>query len=261
MKYKCDNINILKEVFIIKKSIAVLFAFVLLVLSAACGSNSGASSDKTTADDKIVTKELNGYKVQIEYSTPEKETALTVTLLNKSGKEVQKLGIQNENQRFTKEPVYLIDVTFDGYADLLIPFQRTAAAQYFMTFIWNEEAARLIYAPTFETLSNVALDNSKNEILSSFSADETTSYSISVFDSSVKDFVLQKSLYYYPDGDNMVYKEEERHDGTMQTVSEFTVTNGDDPYSIDPTAAKYYDQNSDWQLSSAKWKKYIVPVI
>ncbi len=27
-----------------------------------------------------------------------------------------------------KEPVYLIDVTFDGYADLLIPFQRTAAA-------------------------------------------------------------------------------------------------------------------------------------
>ena len=55
----------------------------------------------------------------------------TVTLLNKSGKEVQKLDIQNENRRFTKEPVYLIDVTFDGYADLLIPFQRTAAAHQY----------------------------------------------------------------------------------------------------------------------------------
>lgn len=242
-----------------KKSFSLLFAFVLLILSAACGSNSGASSDKTAADDRTVTKELNGYNVQIEYSTPEKETALALTLLNENGKEVQKLGIQNENRRFTKEPVYLIDVTFDGYADLLIPFQRTAAAQYFMAFIWNEEAARLIYAPTFETLSNVALDNSKNEILSSFSTDETTSYSISVFDSSAKDFVLQRSLYYYPEGDNTVYKEEERHDGTMQTVSEFTRPTGDDPYSIDPTAAKYYDQNSDWKLSSEKWKEYIIP--
>ena len=83
----------------------------------------------------------------------------------------------------------------------------------------------------------------------------------SVFDSSAKDFLLQKSLYYYPDGDNTVYKEEERHNGTMQTVSEFTRPTGDDPYSIDPIVAKYYDQNSDWQLSSEKWKKYIVPVI
>ncbi len=85
-----------------KKSFSLLFAFVLLILSAACGSNSGASSDKTAADDRTVTKEFNGYKVQIEYSTPEKETALTVTLLNKSGKEVQKLDIQNHNLRLSR---------------------------------------------------------------------------------------------------------------------------------------------------------------
>ncbi len=191
----------------------------------------------------------------------EKETATDLTVFDaKTNKKIQGIKL-NENSIFSNRIIYIEDINFDGEDDLIIPYQRTAAAAYYTAYVWDTATKQFVYTPTFENLPNVALNKNKKEILSHKSADKTTSYSISIFDPHIKDFIVQKSLYYYPVGEEkMVYKEELFKNGIEQTVAEFTKPiKSSDYYSMDSEIYNYYSNHSEWDLDSPKWENFLIP--
>lgn len=209
----------------------------------------------------IVGSSLPKYNIKITYASNKKETVLCLSLLEENNaNEIQSVSL-SDNYRFTREPIYITDITFDGYADILVPYQRSASAQYFMAFVWDSETNTLIYAPEFQNLSNVALDKERKLILSSRSADKISSYSLSVFDKNLNNFKVCKSLYYYPEGEHVIYKEQQLENGIMHTILELKVPYAQqDFYSMNPSLKKYYDDNTDWNINSSKWEIYIIPV-
>ena len=129
----------------------------------------------------------------------------------------------------------------------------------FMAYVWDTEANEFIYAPTFEELSNVALDVDNKVILSNYSADKITSYSVSAFDPNTKNFVVQKSLNWHTADEEVVYKEEKLENGKMETIAEFTLPESTaDDYLSNAEIAKYYKENSEWGLNSSKWNNYLI---
>ena len=212
---------------------------------------------------KVVLKLSNASHKKLKIAVAldyDKEFATELTLFDyKTNKKIQSIQLE-ENEMFSKSMVYAADVNFDGEDDLIVPYQRPAAAAYFSAYVWDKKLKQFIHAKTFETLSNVALDTEKKQILSSRSADKITSYAISTFDKNTKDFNVQKSLYYYPDGDNMVYKEEHLKNGEMQIVGEFTKPIKDDNYyEMDSELYSYFSNHRKWNLDSSKWENYLIP--
>ncbi len=197
-------------------------------------------------------------KITVELDTEQQSVAALIIVDEKTDKKIQHIKL-NENQIFSNEIIYIKDINFDGEDDLVIPYQRSAAAAYFIAYVWDAETRQYVYAPTFENLSNVALDTSQKVILSSRSSDRTTSYAISVYDESIKDFKVQKTLVYYPDDNekNMIYEEENLKNGKMQIVKKF-IKPLTSYYSMDSEVANYYNNHTEWRLSSSKWKNYLV---
>ncbi len=191
----------------------------------------------------------------------QKQAATSVTVWDESTNQKIQDWELGENEIFTNRAVFLVDVTFDGEQDLLIPQSRPASAAYFSAYVWDTATKQFVYAPTFETLPNVALDADKKAVLASRSADKITSYSISTFDKNTNDFKMQRSLAFYPNGENMIYEEKHLKNGTMQTVAEFTKPiHNDDYYAMDPELAEYYGNHTEWKLYSARWTNYLIPL-
>jgi len=190
----------------------------------------------------------------------EKETATDLTVFDeKTNKKIQEIKL-NENAIFSNRIIYIKDITFDGEDDLIIPYQRTASAAYYTAYVWDAATKQFVYTPTFESLPNVALDKDKKEILSSKSADKITSYSISTFDTYRKDFIVHRSLYYYPDEEKMVYKEDILKNGILKTVAEYTKPlNYSNYYLMDSEIYSYYCNHAEWNLDSSKWNNYLLP--
>lgn len=190
----------------------------------------------------------------------EKQMGTSITVTDKdTNRIVQKIAL-GENIMASADNFYIADVNFDGEDDIIIPSQRPASAAYYSAYVWDNSTGQFVYAPTFETLPNVALDPERQEILSSRSGDMTTSYAVSIFDEKTKDFKIQRTLYYYSEGQNMVCCEEQLKNGQMQTVREFTRPFGenDDFYAMDSQTENYYKNHVDWKIGSAKWENYLI---
>ncbi|MBR3909620.1 MAG: hypothetical protein IKJ50_07880, partial [Clostridia bacterium] len=189
----------------------------------------------------------------------ENQMATTLTILDKQTDRIIQTIELAENQIAENGVLYATDVNFDGEQDIVIPQSSSASALYLSAYIWNSETMQYIYAPTFENLSNVALDTNRKLILSSRSSDRTVSYAISVYDKSAEDFVVQKWLTYYPDDaeENMIYKEKQLKNGRLQIVKEF-IKPFTNYYTMDPEVANYYENHSEWQLNSSIWENYLV---
>ncbi len=218
--------------------------------------------ENTETCSYIINSSLPEYSIKITYESEEKQIATSLSLFKENdGNEIQHIDL-SDNYRFTKSPIYVTDITFDGYADVVIPRERPASAQYFTAFVWDVDTNQLIYAPTFELLPNVALDTDEKVILSNRSGDKTTTYLISSFDNNLNDFKVCKSLCYYLDGEKIVYEEQKLENGTMQKISEFTVpySENDDCYAMDPELKNYYTDKSDWDFDSYKWNEYLIPL-
>ncbi len=196
-------------------------------------------------------------KITVTLDT-EKQAVTALTVFDeKTNEKIQNINL-NENDMFSNKVIYFKDINFDGEDDLIIPQSSTAAAAYYSAYIWDTAIHQFVYAPTFEKLSNVALDADKKVILSSKSADKITSYSISIFDPHIKDFIVQRTLYYYPDGENMVYTEECLENGEMRIIAQFTKPiKNDDYYAMDSALYEYYSNH--WNLSSPLWENYLIP--
>ncbi|MCH5184303.1 MAG: M56 family metallopeptidase, partial [Oscillospiraceae bacterium] len=239
---------------------------VLVVLTPASAGSEGTDDSADNSDPSSPGTELGEwtdsilyapgnaltYTVTVEYTDESKQTASRLLLKEwGSNREVQCLTLP-ENERFTLSPAYVADVTFDGYADLLLPNEQLAGAFRYHAFVWDAQAEQLVYAPGFSQLSNVALDAQAERILSHRIASMITSYSITVFDAEKQDFVTLHSLYLdWSDGVEPVCRE---FDERGELVKEFTAHfSGAELSPEDPNATPYFEEGSVWELGSAKW--------
>lgn len=189
------------------------------------------------------------------------QMATALTVFDKdTNRKLQTIPL-NENDLFTSRMFCAFDVNFDGEKDILISQSSSASAQYLSAFVWDTDTMQYVYAPTFENLANVALDTDRELILSSRSSDRMVSYAISDYDEGLKDFIVRKTLSYYPDDaeENMIYKEEQLKNERMEIVKEF-IKPFTNYYEMDKELADYYAKDNDWRLDSSIWENYLVGV-
>ena len=217
--------------------------------------------DTTESVTFRVNDTLPEYKATITYNQENPRMAETLVISEKeSGVQIQKIDLP-DNDCFTEDPLYVMDITFDGNLDILVPSQRPASAVYFQGYVWNAKENRFIYAPTFEGLSNVALDTENKLVLSHSSASRITSFGVNYYDIAKNDFTFENFLYIESTENNqsLHFVEEELQNGEWKTVAENFIA-GDDPYSPDetnPAISHYYEKGSFWDLNSEKWESYI----
>lgn len=206
-----------------------------------------------------VHESLPKYEIKIEYASKKKASYIALYKEN-DNTEIQRFDLK-DNERFTKKAIYVVDVTFDGYADVLVPRERPASAIYFMAFVWDTKTNKLVYAPTFETFGNICLDTDNKLLLSRASGDMTTTYKIGNFDENLKDFKKSEVFNYYVNGEYIYYREQKLENGEMKTVADYKFPYNektDDAYTLHPTISDKYTKNSHWDLNSSKWDNYLI---
>ncbi len=239
----------------------------LLSLIAGCGASNVLNQE--VSDNSVVTSndtavntdpviELNNCKATITYRTENPKCAYKITITDeKSEKTLQQIEL-TENEKFTQSAAYAVDVTFDEQPDLLIPYQQTASAVYFKAYVWSEENHRFIYAPFFENLPNFIIDKENTAILSSRTASQITSYSMSCYDNEAEDFRMTHSLYCEQNDDQEWHfvEQDYNENNVAVTIKDVLVAccDGLDIDKSDPQIAPYFAPGSLWDLSSEKWK-------
>ena len=247
------------------KKIFPIFLTVLVIFIFAGCSNSNSkttSSQLNLSEGKNVIYTPSGaspnLKIKITHTDNTENSIKSLSVFTNDNERIQNI-IPAENTSFTKQPIYFRDINFDGYEDLLIPYQRTAAAEYYIGYIWDESNKQFALAPAFQTLANVCLDTEKKVLLSNHSADKTTFYSIAGYNNQTKDFITQKTFSYYSNGTDTAYTEEALIDGSLQKTSEFTLPSNNDYYAASSELSKYFSDESVWNLNGEKWKNYLIP--
>jgi len=207
---------------------------------------------------KLSNKAYKNLEITVTFDY-ENQVATDLTVFDKkTDKKIQEIKLK-DNTIFSDKIVYIKDVSFDGEYDLVIPYQRPASGVYCTAYVWDSATKQFVYAPSFEKLPNVALDNNKKEILSYKSADKSTLYSISIFNTKTKDFEVQRTFCYYLDGGTMVYEETLLKNGTLEQIASFSkLIEGSNYYLMDPEIYDYYSNHAEWDLDSTKWNNYLV---
>lgn len=206
--------------------------------------------------------EKNGYTYTVTEQDGSNANAKILSITNASGKVIQTIRFA-DNEWFTQAPLYLIDANFDGYEDLIVPFQRPAHGGYFQAYIWDAAAKQYRHAPTFERISNVALDADSKMVLVRCTSDKITTHGMYRYDVKKQDFVVVRTLYWKPsDREGTMQVEESTYNtnGESETMREFTVpaVNTIDVDESDARMAPYFAKGSLWDLDNTKWD---VPLI
>lgn len=154
---------------------------------------------------------------------------------------------------FEKEPVYLVDMTFDGFQDVAVCVDNVYG-KIFAVLRWDTQLEKLVMMPT--PLQNPSVDGETSVIRTSRSGDQIVSYSMWSYDEEQKDFVRTHSLYFHQneqatgDDDNMKLVVEENG------VEKILYVRGE-PYALDktdPQVAPYYEPGSLWDLDGLQWE-------
>ncbi len=254
-----------------KKLICMLLILGILLSFSACNEKASSvddnSGDAASQNEDIfsITENSLTYKVVTSPETVDYKTIKTLTITdNASNKELQTIRFAN-NEWFTNKPIYLVDITFDGKLDIVVPSQQPASAVYFQGYIWDDRAQEYVYAPSFEEIPNVALDKQNKTLLSHRTADKITSYGIHKYSESDKDFVNSRSLYWEPKADekNMSVTESDYSKEKDEQVKKFSVPAiGElEIDKTDPQMSSYYEKNSIWDLDGDKWNDTLYKAI
>ncbi len=159
---------------------------------------------------------------------------------------------------FQEQPLYMVDVTFDGFLDAAICIGESAQGKTFIILRWDTKKERLVEMK--QSLINPSVDTQASVIRTSQNGDGITSYSIWKFDEEHPyDFVRTHSLYFEENpqatGDDDRMKLVVTENGETKTL----YVRGE-PYWLnpqDPRVSPYYDFNFIWQLDSQVWINYI----
>jgi len=159
---------------------------------------------------------------------------------------------ENELSLSSQEFLYFMDVTFDGYTDMLIPTSYSARYRAFMVYRWDAAQEQFVRVPTL--LLEPAVDAKAKVIRTYTAGSQVASYSVNEYDEASGDFVCHHSLYFEPVdtlADNSMMRLVVEENGQKQ---EFTVAG--EAYQLDvndKTVAPYYADGSFWDLDSDKW--------
>ena len=176
-----------------------------------------------------------------------------VVVRDATQKEVQTIfPEENEMLLSSQDLLYFMDVTFDGYTDMLIPTSYSARYRAFMVYRWDNGQEQFVRVPTL--LLEPAVDEKAKVIRTYTAGSQIASYSVHVYDAEVGDYVCQSSLYFEP-------LDHLSEDSLMRLVveeegkeREFTVAG--EAYRLDvndKVVAPYYADGSYWDLDSDKW--------
>ena len=244
------------------KKFIIAVAMVLSLLLFGCqGLTDAASSDNAVGDkglDFKVNEFLPEYSVTVVYNNIDPQLAEALIITEKgTSKQIQKIEL-TENEFFSQNPVYAVDVTFDSNADLLVPYTNTASAVYFQAYVWQESERLFRCAPSFRNIPNFVIDRENELILSKHTASKITSYSVSSYDKDEKDFIVIRSVYWEPDvEDAQMHFVEENYgeNGETSIVNDFLMGKvGElDINKTDPKIAPYFKDDSLWDLDGARW--------
>ena len=154
---------------------------------------------------------------------------------------------------FKKEPVYLVDMTFDGFQDVAVCVDNVYG-KIFAVLRWDTQLEKLVMMPT--TLQNPAVDSQNAIVRTSRSGDQIVSYSMWSYDEEQKDFVRTHSLYFHQNeqatGDDDKMELVVTENGKTKTL----YVRGE-PYALDktdPQVAPYYVPGSLWDLDGLQWE-------
>lgn len=258
-----------------RKWLCLVLVGVLLLCCLACdgepASSSYASSPSSLPSSlPIIEKSefttsnnVHIYSVVDEEKKDSIQPKKTLTILDKiSGRLLQTIHF-GENEWFTKKPIYLIDVSFDGQVDILVPQQRSASAAYFQAYIWNGEHNKYQYAKGYEKIPNLAIDAYNKLLLSHRTADKITSYSMYSYISEKYDIIEVRYIYWEPQesSNSMLVKEFIYDNGTEKLIKQFS-SSAIDLITIDKTDSKiasYFSENSIWNFNNNKWNSLAIP--
>ena len=243
-----------------KKYVCILLAGVLLLSLTAC-----KKAEKQTDE----TKQTEATQT----TTPPAETCHTYTLTPAADdpgaknltvtdavtqKEIQTIRLSG-NEWFIPEPIYT-DITFDGHKDILVPAQRPASGAFFAGYIWNEAQGQYLYAPSLESIPNIAPDTENKLLLSCRTASLITSYSMYSYRVDKLDFVCIRSLYWEPGDRAVSVVESQFADGKETQIKRFSVPAADGlqlPAKGHTDMVPYYEAGSLWDLDSEKWRNWV----
>jgi len=178
--------------------------------------------------------------------------------------------ITPDNQMFTKSAVYFVDVTFNGNFSIVLPIERPARYNRFNAYIWEDETKQFVETPSFQDILNPSIDYENKQILSRVHyTTESADYCMVKFKNGK--FVKTNSFSWYPANnyeDSMQNKEQfmrciekmASDDGNQIVVKDFYVSMNSygDIDLNDEQLRSYFETNSFWDLSSQKWKNYML---
>ena len=253
-----------------KKWLCLLLVGLFLLGCTACGGegilpdgSSAGPSSLPSPEKPEFTTESEVFIYTVAGISEGEGKSLTVTDKT-SGKTVQTIRL-TENEWFTKDPLYLADVTFDGNDDILVPFSRPASGAFFQAYVWNAETGRYEHAPSFENLPNVAADAETGMLLSHRTADKITAYSMYQYRVEKNDFIPGHSLHWEPQEDGRtlcVTQTDYAADGIEEQTSRFSVSAVSiiDVDKTDARMAPYFSDGSLWDLDGDRWNSTVIPV-
>lgn len=197
-----------------------------------------------------------------EFGTP-RITKIEITDAN-SGSISQTIIPPVDNEVFTQSAVYFIDLTFDGYLDLLIPYEYSARYVIFDAYIWAVEDKQFIEAPSFLDIWNPSIDSTNKQILSSgnFTANDMF---FTIFSYQSNHFLRQNQFRWdissddsdmVNDMDSLMHCIESKFSAENQDiVNEFYVEAGDfwRDDKNDAQLKPYFEAGSFWDLNGQKW--------
>lgn len=237
-----------------KKWLLFLLAGMVLLGMAGCGETPTETRD--TEPEFTLTQDGYTYAMYPEDSGVIEAKELDITDAA-TGVLLQTLRFAG-NEWFTAQPMYRIDVNFDGHADVVVPFVRPAGGAYFQAYLWDAAAGQYRRSPTFENLANIALDAETGMLLFSRTSDKITTYGMCRYDAEKKDYVLVRSLVWEPSEDQltMTVTEQDYTAEEEKQTRTFSAALAEDGISLDATdevMAPYFADDSVWDLDGQKW--------
>ncbi len=249
------------------------YTYIFLIIIAFTLSLSACKNNAITVDDT-----QNKISAEVEYTTANNQHTYIIsqnqgslqsekalTILNKTSGELVQTVQFTENEWFTKKPIYLVDVSFDGHVDIIVPHSHPASAAFFQAYIWDEEQNKYEYVPGYENIPNIAIDTNNKLLLTHRTADKITSYGMHSYNSEKSDIIILRSIYWEPQEKLNSMRVEESvygNDGTRNLLKQFNVAAVDSisPDKTDSQIATYFSNNSIWNLDSEKWNNLVIPI-
>lgn len=159
---------------------------------------------------------------------------------------------------FKDEPIYMVDMTFDGFKDVAVCEQESARGKSFAVLRWDTKQERLVKMK--QSLINPAVDTEASVIRTSSSGDQIVSYSIWSYNEDATDFVCTHSLYFEENEQSTGDDDRMRLVVTENGVEKTLYVRGE-PYGLDqtdPQVAPYYEPGSFWDLDGLQWEMYLL---